>query len=99
MIVKILPPSARFNGVRYNTNKIERNKGELMAVANFGPLQGLGNLLPQDYINYLQFISAQNSRVKKPQFHAVISAKGRAYTKEELTKIAHSWMAEMGFDS
>jgi hypothetical protein len=54
MIVKILSSSATFNGVSYNTNKVDRNKGELMKVANFGPLQGLSTLRPQDYINYFQ---------------------------------------------
>jgi len=56
MIVKILTSSASFNGVSYNTNKVDRNKGELMKVANFGPLQGLGTLRPQDYINYLKLV-------------------------------------------
>ncbi|UOE52572.1 relaxase/mobilization nuclease domain-containing protein [Mucilaginibacter sp. SMC90] len=97
MIVKILSSSAKFSGVVYNTNKIDRNKGELMKVANFGSLQGLGRLRPQDYINYLKMIAAQNSRVKKPQFHAVLSAKGRSYNSKELTKIAIEWLGKMGY--
>jgi Relaxase/Mobilisation nuclease domain len=99
MIVKILPAKPTFSGVCYNTNKIDRNKGELMKVANFGPLQGLGKLRPQDYVNYLKMVSALNKNISKPQFHAVISAKGKSYDKHALTKIAVAWLKEMGYSS
>jgi hypothetical protein len=97
MIVHILPPSATFKAVSYNTNKIERDKGELMKVANFGSLQGLGMLRPEDYRLYLQSVSALNKRVHFPQFHAVISAKGNSQDKATLTEIATQWMAAMGY--
>jgi hypothetical protein len=100
MIIKLLylkKSGAHFPGVRYNTNKVDRNKGELMKVANFGALQGLANLRPQDYINYLKAIAALNTNVRKPQFHAVISGKGKQYDKERLTKIAENWLREMGY--
>ncbi|MEZ2334733.1 relaxase/mobilization nuclease domain-containing protein [Mucilaginibacter sp. RCC_168] len=97
MIVKILSSSAKFSGVEYNTNKVDRNKGELMLVANFGALQSLSRLRPQDYINYLKMVAGQNTRIKKPQFHAVISAKGRAYSSKELTEIAATWLDKMGY--
>jgi hypothetical protein len=97
MIVKILSSSATFSGVIYNTNKIERDKGELMLVRNFGSLQGLGQLRPEDYRNYLKMLSAQNPRVRKPQFHATISAKGRSYDKDALTTIAVQWLEAMGY--
>ena len=70
-----------------------------MQVANFGPLQGLEKLGPQDYINYLNMISALNKNISKPQFHAVISAKGKSYDKHTLTKIAIAWLNEMGYSS
>ena len=70
-----------------------------MKVANFGPLQGLGKLRPQDYVNYLKMVSAQNRNISKPQFHAVISAKGKSYDKQALTKIAVAWLKEMGYSS
>ncbi|MBD1385874.1 relaxase/mobilization nuclease domain-containing protein [Mucilaginibacter rigui] len=97
MIVKILAPAASFSGISYNTRKVDRNKGELMKVANFGPLQAFGNLKPRDYINYLSALSALNNNIKLPQFHAIISAKGRAYSKESLTEIAENWLREMGY--
>lgn len=97
MIVKIFRPSATFRGVRYNTKKIDKDKGELMKVANFGPLQGLSELRPEDYINYLEMVSTQNKRIRYPQFHAAISAKGKTHDKQELTRIAELWLKEMGY--
>jgi hypothetical protein len=97
MIVKIFPASASFSGVSYNTDKMEQNKGELMKVANFGPLQGLGTLRPEDYVNYLKMLSARNKNVKEPQFHATISAKGKSHDKNELTGIAMAWLDKMGY--
>jgi hypothetical protein len=98
MIVKILSSTASFSAVSYNTSKIDRNRGELMKTANFGPLQALHDLRPSDYVNYLRLISAQNKRIVKPQFHAVISAKGKSCSKEMLTGIADKWLVEMGYD-
>ena len=97
MIVKILPKSATFKGVQYNTNKIENDKGELMKVENFGVLQALEHLKPKDYINYLEARSATSARTKYPQFHAVISCKGKSHSKEQLTEIAAQWLKGMGY--
>jgi len=100
MIAKILPkPSKNFAGVNYNTNKIDRNMGELMRAVNFGPLDALTNLRPQDYINYFCMVSAQNKKISNPQFHAVLSAKGKSYSKDELTEIAANWLELMGYGS
>ncbi|MBB6240330.1 hypothetical protein HDC90_005004 [Pedobacter sp. AK013] len=97
MIVKILSSSATFAGVRYNHEKMRAGKGELLEVRNFGSLMGLDKIGPQDYINYLKAVSAINKRVNKPQFHAVISAKGKTTSKQELLDTAEKWMAEMGY--
>jgi hypothetical protein len=100
MIVKFLytqGPNGHFPAVGYNTGKMDRNKGELMKVVNFGPLQGLGHLRPQDYKNYLKMVSATNKAVKKPQLHVAISAEGRSYNKHELTQIATQWLERMGY--
>jgi len=97
MIVKILPPSATFKGVRYNTNKVDKDKGELMKTANFGALQALQNLRPTDYVNYLEAQSAASKRTKYPQLHAVISCKGRSHSKQELTAVAEQWLKGMGY--
>lgn len=97
MIVKILGKSATFSGVRYNTDKVEKETGELLKVKNFGLLQGLDYVRPQDYINYLEAVSSTNKRVQFPQFHAVISCKGHEKDKYELGILAEQWLKEMGY--
>lgn len=99
MIVKIIP--LKSNNVRhaisYNTGKNDRNDGELMKVANFGPLQAFTRIRPQDYTNYLQMVNALNRNIKRPQFHAIISSRQKEYDKSELTSAGEAWMKEMGF--
>ncbi|MFA6082782.1 relaxase/mobilization nuclease domain-containing protein [Mucilaginibacter sp.] len=98
MIAHILEkPSRSFAGVKYNTDKVDRNTGELMLIANFGALQALANPRLQDLVNYLLMVSAQNKVIKNTQFHAVVSASGRNYNKQELTKAAVMWMKEMKY--
>src|SRR5690606_5535466 len=97
MIVKILKKSATFKSVRYNTGKVGKDRGELLLVRNFGALEGMENLRPQDYINYLEAVSARSTRTKYPQFHVAISTKGRQHSKGELADIAQQWMRGMGY--
>lgn len=97
MIVKILSKSKTFLAVRYNTNKVEKNKGELVKVSGFGALRGFSEIRPQDYINYLSGLARNNKRVKYPQFHAMISPKGRSLDKAELVTLAESWLKGMGY--
>nr|WP_213489260.1 relaxase/mobilization nuclease domain-containing protein [Mucilaginibacter sp. Bleaf8] len=98
MIAHILDkPSRTFAGVQYNTNKVDRNTGELMLIANFGPVQAYANPRPKDLVNYLVMIAAQNKKVSNTQFHAVLSAQGHQYSKQELTKAAVGWLKEMGY--
>lgn len=100
MIVKILytrGPNGHFPAVGYNTGKMDKNKGELVKVANFGALQGLGKVRPEDFKNYLKMVSATNKTVTKPQFHVAISCAGKSYDKDKLTEIASQWMERMGY--
>ena len=97
MVVKILSSSATFSGVRYNTNKVDSGKGELMKVSGFGALNALGVLKPEDYKNHLKAVSALNKRVSRAQFHATISTKGREHDKYALTEIATEWLKKMGY--
>lgn len=97
MIVKFLSSTPSFSGVEYNTNKMDTGKGELMEVHNFGQLQGINDLRPEDYKNYLKAVSSKSINTKNPQLHVAISAKSREYDKIQLTDIANKWMHEMGY--
>ncbi len=96
MIVKILgSASSSFHGVQYNDKKVEKGKGELMLMKNF-PSFINENSSQEEVRNFLKSIS-KNEKVKKPQFHAVISTKFQQHSKEELTKVAEDFMQEMGY--
>ncbi|MDX3917003.1 MAG: relaxase/mobilization nuclease domain-containing protein [Pseudosphingobacterium sp.] len=97
MIVKFLSSTASFEGVNYNTDKIETDRGELVVAKNFGALQGISSVGKQDYINYLKAYSAKSKRIKNPQLHVAISCKGREYSKEQLSDIAQQWLKLMGY--
>jgi len=96
MIVKILgSASSNFHGVQYNDKKVEKGTGELMLMKNF-PSFINENSSQEEVRNYLKSIS-KNEKVKKPQFHAVISTKFQQHNKGELAKVAEDFMQEMGY--
>ena len=96
MIVKVLgSASSNFLGVRYNDKKVEKGTGELMLMKNF-PSFIDENSSQEEVRNYLKSIS-KNEKVKKPQFHAVISTKFQQHSKEELAKVAEDFMQEMSY--
>ncbi|WP_037441123.1 relaxase/mobilization nuclease domain-containing protein, partial [Pedobacter antarcticus] len=97
MIVKFLSSTPSFSGVEYNTNKMDTGKGELMEAHNFGQLQGISDLRPEDYKNYLKAVSSKSNSIKNPQLHVALSAKGSEFDKYQLTDIAVKWMNEMGY--
>ncbi|WP_312076316.1 relaxase/mobilization nuclease domain-containing protein [Chryseobacterium sp.] len=96
MIVKILgSASSDFHGVQYNDKKVEKGKGELMLMKNF-PSFINEKSKPEVVRNYLKSISI-NEKVKKPQFHAVISTKFQEHNKDEITRTAEEFMNGMGY--
>lgn len=97
MIVTILHSSAGFNAVQYNQNKASNGTARLIEIKNFGPLENNPNRTVGDLIDYLKTWSAQNSRIKKPQFHVAISCKGNEMTHQQLLDFAHKYLDEMGY--
>src|ERR1700744_2233023 len=97
MIVRLLETSTVFSGIDYNFSKVERGDAELMKACNFGYLEGLTNVRPQDYQNYLLAISALNKRITNTQLHAAISTEGTLHDKQELTDVAEQWLKGMGY--
>lgn len=96
MIVKVLKPAGSvFPGVDYNDRKINKGKGELMLMKNFPSFINQDSD-KQQVRDYLKAISKSN-KVKKPQFHAVISTKFQAHGKEELSRISEEFMEKLGY--
>lgn len=98
MVIKILGSSASFNGVGYNERKTVDGKSQLLVAKNFGALELKGdNVTKQDYIDYFKDFSSGNTRIKSPQFHAMISGEGREYNFEQLSDIAEKYLEHMGY--
>ncbi|MFL0137699.1 relaxase/mobilization nuclease domain-containing protein [Tenacibaculum maritimum] len=97
VIAKILPAkSGSFNGVGYNEEKLENDKAMLLEVNNFKGLD-LHNSNKIDYVRYLQSQTKKNKRIKKPQFHATISAEKKNKSFEELQEFAKEYMQKLGY--
>lgn len=89
--------SKNFGGVRYNTNKMDKGKGELMALRNFGAIENDTMIKPDEVKQYLLSVAQLNPKKEKKQFHAVISCRGKEYDKHQLTDAAHDWIKRMGY--
>lgn len=96
MIIKILSSTGTFAGVRYNTNKIENESGELMKIGNMPHVDNL-DISEQACKDYLIAHSRVNRKTKNAQFHAVISANGKELSKYQLTEIAEKYLRKMGY--
>ncbi|MEN0053599.1 MAG: relaxase/mobilization nuclease domain-containing protein [Mucilaginibacter sp.] len=76
---------------------MDKDKGELMKTENFGYLQNIPNVMPEEYKNYLRAWSSTNSSITDKQLHVVLSAEGREYDKKQLTNMADAFMKAMGY--
>ena len=97
MIATILPSSANFHAVEYNERKVAQGHAELLEMSNFGYIAKGDAYTWEDLTSYLLEYSSKNERIKYPQFHLAISCRGNEYTLEELVKIAHQYLREMGY--
>lgn len=97
MIATILRSSSNFNAVEYNEAKVSKGVAELVEIKNFDLLQNTGNVTASNLQEFLINYSSQNDNIKKPQFHLAISCKKDEYDYDELVKIAHQYLKEMGY--
>ncbi len=96
LVVKILPAKNNsFTGVAYNEEKIDKEKSNLLSANNFIGLDKTAR--KSDYITYFKNHSAKNKRMKLPQFHASVSARGREKSFEELKTFGEHYMEQMGY--
>lgn len=97
MIFKILKSSANFHGIDYNEKKVAQQAAGLLYHENFGYLQNTEKIEKEDFQNYLLKYSGANERVKKPQFHATLSAKAKEHSFQNLRDTALQIMYELGY--
>lgn len=97
MIATILKSSSTFSAVDYNERKVSKGTAELLEIKNFDLLEKTGNITPTTLRDYLVRYSSQNENIKNTQFHLAISCKKNEYSYDELIKIAHQYLSEMGY--
>lgn len=97
LVFKILKPAASFHGVDYNEKKEEKEVARKVHFQNFGYLQERNEITRNEFKQYFENYSARNERVKKKQFHAILSCKGNDYSHTELRNYALELMKKMGY--
>ncbi|MCT2409983.1 relaxase/mobilization nuclease domain-containing protein [Chryseobacterium antibioticum] len=86
-----------FGSVRYNEDKIDKGKGELVSAKNFPSFIDVRN---KDQVKqYLKSIEPRNKKFENVHFHVSISCKGREYSKETLKNIGDDFMKNLGYDN
>ena len=100
MIATILPSSSTFHAVEYNERKVAKGHARLLEMSNFGFVGQISPYTPEELKNYLkQYTEDRNRRIKRPQFHVAISCRGDECSEEQLVRIAHDYLREMGYDN
>jgi hypothetical protein len=98
LVFKIMKPSASFHGVDYNEKKQAKGQASLIHMQHFGHLQdGRTQVSRQEMKKYLAYFSQMNTRIKSPQFHAILSCKGQAFSTDHLKDHALHLMQQMGY--
>ena len=98
LVFKIFAPAGSFHGIDYNEKKQRQGSADLVYFENFGHYQdGRKEISKGEFVHYFERWSGRNSRVKNPQFHAMLSCKEREYTSGRLKEIALEIMDKMGY--
>ncbi|MBO9572632.1 MAG: relaxase/mobilization nuclease domain-containing protein [Chitinophagaceae bacterium] len=98
LIFKILPPSATFHGVDYNERKCKKEKASILHHEGFGFLMESANKIDRRQAKrYLEIHSANNSRIRNKQFHAVLSCKGKSISPDRLKSYGLEIVHRLGY--
>ena len=99
LVFKIMKAAASFHGVEYNEKKQKQGSASLIHFENFGHLHlGDEKITKEEFKKYFVQHSKRNERVKKPQFHAILSCKGNFYTHEQLKVQGLRIMKQLGYE-
>lgn len=93
-----MPASSTFHGVEYNEKKQKQGSAQMVHFENFGHLQdGRTSITKNEFKKYFESYSNRNTRTRKPQFHAMLSCKGKSSSHEQLKDQALIIMDKMGY--
>ncbi|HAO07006.1 MAG TPA: hypothetical protein DCQ50_08465 [Chryseobacterium sp.] len=98
IIFKILDAVKGFPGIGYNERKKAKEKARQVYYANFpyhDPKEKF--ILGKEAKQYMEVFASKNKRIKYPQFHAIVSAKGNSSNQDELLQIGLNIMEKMGY--
>ena len=95
IIAKIIKhSSSNFHGVDYNSKKVEEGIANVLQVSNF---LGLDKNASAADLKLVLNNRPSKRKIKDPQFHAVISAKGKSKSFEELNEFANHYLTKLGY--
>ncbi len=90
--------AASFHAIDYNDRKDRKGNASLVHVSGFGPLQeSASNVTPGDLKRYLQRFSDRNTRIRNPQFHAILSVRGQSLSVQEMVRQGIGVMQGLGY--
>lgn len=98
MIFKIFNPAVGFAGVNYNEKKQKEGVAKRAYFENFGYLMGRKEISQQEFRQFLEQYSSRSKKIKKPQFHAALSCKGKEMEFEQLKDTALEIMKKLGYE-
>lgn len=98
LVFKIMKAGGSFHAIDYNGKKEGKGQARLLHMERFGPLQdGNTSADPKALKAYLEQYASRNSRIRHPQFHAILSVKGKSMETGNMIKAALNLMRQLGY--
>ena len=98
LVFKIMKAGGSFHAIDYNGKKEGKGQASLVHMEGFGPLQdGNTSADPKALKAILEQYASRNTRIRHPQFHAILSVKGKSMETGSMIKAAQRVMNQLGY--
>ena len=98
LVFKIMKAGASFHAIDYNARKDSKGLARLVHFEGFGPLQdGRTTADPKALKAYLEQFGSRNTRIRQPQFHAILSVRGRSMETSNMIAAARTVLNRLGY--
>jgi Relaxase/Mobilisation nuclease domain len=98
LVFKIMKAGGSFHAIDYNGKKEGKGQARLVHMEGFGPLQdGNTSADPKALKAFLEQYASRNTRIRHPQFHAILSVKGKSMETGNMIKAAQRVMNQLGY--